>query len=70
MKTNINEEVARQIKAIGKDLIKKAEDISNDLENVTQITIFSTIESGKITNYDVTKNYSVKDFIHYKNNKE
>lgn len=70
MKININEEVARQIKAIGEDLIKRAEDISKDLENVTQITIFSIIEDGTITNYDVTKNYSVKGFIHHKNSEE
>ena len=65
MKTNINEEVERCIKSIGEDLIKRAKDISNDLENVTTISINSIIESGSIINYDVTKNYSTQDYIHY-----
>lgn len=64
-KITINSEVARCIKSIGEDLIKRAEDIARDLDSVTDITIYSKIEGGKIINYDVNKNYSVKTFIHY-----
>lgn len=64
-KITINNEVAKCIKAIGQDLINKADDISNDLENVSSITIYSKIIGGDIINYDVTKNYCTKEFIDY-----
>lgn len=64
-KITINSEVARCIKSIGEDLIKRAEDITRDLDGVTDITIYSKIEAGKIICYDVEKSYSTKDFIHY-----
>lgn len=60
---NINEEVERCIKSIGEDLIKRASDIARDLERVTNISIYSRIESGTIINYDVTKNYIAMDYI-------
>lgn len=66
MKITINSEVAKCIKSIGQDLINRADDISNDLENVTSITIYSKIVGDKIINYDVTKNYHTKAFINYK----
>lgn len=64
MKT-INSEVAKCIKAIGKDLIKRADDISKDLDRVGTITISSIICGGEIINYDVNKNYHVEAFIDY-----
>lgn len=64
-KITVNSEVAKCIKAIGQDLINKADDISNDLENVSSITIYSKIIGGDIINYDVTKNYCPKEFIDY-----
>ena len=63
--TTINKEVERCVKSIGEDLIKRAEDISRDLENVHSISINSIIENGTIINYDVTKNYTTGDYIHY-----
>lgn len=61
----VNNEVAKCIKSIGQDLINRADDISNDLENVSSITIYSKIAAGEIVNYDVTKNYCPKEFIDY-----
>lgn len=53
----VKENVIESIKSIGQDLINRAEDISNDLDDVTSITIYSRIENGVVINYDVTKNY-------------
>ena len=61
----INTEAERCIKSIGEDLIKRAGDISRDLENVTTISIKAVIDGGTIINYDVTKNYTTGDYIHY-----
>lgn len=60
-----NSEVAKCIKAIGQDLINRADDISNDIKDVSSITIYSKIVGGDIINYDVTKNYCTKEFINY-----
>lgn len=64
-KMTINNEVAKCIKAIGQDLINRADDISNDIKDVSSITIYSKIVGGDIINYDVTKNYCTKEFINY-----
>lgn len=48
------------IKAIGKDLIDRAEDICNDLTRVSSITIQAGIKLLEIVNYDITKKYSPK----------
>lgn len=61
----VNSEVAKCIKAIGQDLIDRADDISNDVKNVVSITIYSKIVGEEIMNYDVTKNYYMKEFIDY-----
>ena len=45
--------------AIGQDLIKRAEEISSDLEHVGSITIHAELNPTEIVNYDVTKNRSV-----------
>lgn len=68
--TTINKEVERCIKSLAKDLSKRAKDISKDLDRVRTISINAIIEGGSIINYDVNKNYSVEDFIHYENIKE
>ena len=67
MEKTINTEVAKCIKAIGEDLIKRADDISRDLDRVRSIDIRSTIECGSIINYDVNKNYALEVFIDYEN---
>ena len=67
MGKTINSEVSKCIKAIGQDLINRADDISKDLKRVRNIEIKSTICNGEIINYDVNKNYIVEAFIDYKN---
>lgn len=52
-----NDKTEDCIKAIGESLIKKAKDISNDIDNVTSITIHANISYDEIVNFDVTKNY-------------
>lgn len=64
-KKTINSEVSKCIKAIGEDLIKRADDISRDLDHVATISISSVIQGGEIINYDVNKNYNVEAFIDY-----
>lgn len=49
------------IKALGEDLINRAEDICNDLKRVASITIYANIGPEKVVNFDVTKNYDVKN---------
>lgn len=66
----INEEVSRCIKSIGQDLINRADDIARDIKQVTSIEIKARINREEIINYDVTKNYIIKDYIHYDNVKK
>ncbi len=51
------ENVKKSIIAIGKELIKRAEDIANDLKLVANIEIYAKLTPDEITNFDVTKNY-------------
>ena len=44
--------------AIGQELIKRAEDITNDLEEVKSITIYAQLNPDEIVNFDITKNYT------------
>lgn len=61
----VNTEVERCIKSIGFDLVDRAKDISNDLKRVSTIDINAKICAGEIINYDIIKNYTVLDCIHY-----
>lgn len=65
VRKTINSEVAKCIKAIGEDLIKRADDISRDLDRVATISINSVIQGGEIINYEVNKNYNVEAYIDY-----
>lgn len=51
------ESTEKAIKAIGEELIRKAADISNDIENVTSIEIKAKITLDEVVNVDVVKNY-------------
>jgi predicted nucleotide-binding protein len=52
-KENIN----KGIKAIGQELISRADEISNNIENVNAITINAVLTPAEIVNFDITKNY-------------
>ena len=51
------EDVKKGIIAIGQELIRRADDITNDLERVTTITIHSVLSHDEFVNLDVSKNY-------------
>lgn len=44
--------------AIGEELIKRADDITRDLERVSSISIYALLEPDKRINFDITKNYT------------
>lgn len=44
--------------ALGQELIRRAEDITNDIENVISISVYANINPGEIVNFDITKNYA------------
>lgn len=54
--------VKKSIIAIGQELIKRADDITNDLEFVSNIEINAklTLDEIEITNFDIKKNYIAK----------
>lgn len=52
------EAVKNGIIAVGQELIRRAEDISNDIEHVTSITIYARLDPAEVVNFDITKNYT------------
>ncbi len=57
--TNVHnkQDTENAIKAIGEELIRQAQDISREIDNVTSITIDAKITPDEIVNVNVTKNY-------------
>ena len=51
------ENVKKSIIAIGQELIKRAEDITNDIEFVQNIEINAKLTVDEVTNFDIKKNY-------------
>lgn len=51
------ENVKKSIIAIGQELIKRADDITNDLKFVTNIEINANLTPYEITNFDINKKY-------------
>ena len=58
IKVQGKENAIKSIKAIGQNLIERAEEICNDLDNVRNITIYANLTPGEICSFDVTKNYA------------
>lgn len=62
--------VKKHIIEIGQDLINRAEEISNNIDNVRDITIYALLNPEEIVNYSVTKKYGVNAIIHDEDEKE
>lgn len=60
IKVNSKENCIQAIKEIGQELIDKAEDIANDVKNVTSIKIEANITADEIVVVNVTKQYAPK----------
>ena len=52
-----NESAKNGIIAIGQELIRRAEDITKDIDNVSSITIYAQMNPNEVVNFDITKNY-------------
>lgn len=57
MNVRNKESCVEAIKAIGQSIINRADDICNDLNRVSSITIHAHITPLEIVNFDITKNY-------------
>lgn len=62
--------VKEHIIEIGQDLIKRAEEISNNIDNVRDITIYAMLTPEDIVHYGVTKSYGVDAIIHDEEDKQ
>lgn len=51
------ENVNKAIKIIGEELIKRADNITRDIDNVATITIKAVLTPTEILNFDIVKNY-------------
>ncbi len=57
LKPTSKEKTKKSIIAIGQELIKRAADITNDLESVTNIEINAELTPDEITNFNIKKKY-------------
>ena len=56
--TPIGKENAKNsIIAIGQELIRRADDITNDLKFVANIEIYAKLTPEEVANFDIKKNY-------------
>lgn len=51
------ENVKKAIIAIGQELIKRADDITNDIKFVANIEISAKLTPDEVTNFNIKKNY-------------
>lgn len=51
------ENVKEAIIAIGQELIKRADDITNDIKFVANIEISAKLTPDEVTNFNIKKNY-------------
>lgn len=57
LKPTSKENAKKSIIAIGQELIKRADDITNDLEFVANIEISAKLTPDEVTNFSINKNY-------------
>lgn len=57
IRTHDKESAKKNIIAIGQELIKRADDITNDLDKVIEIKIVASLKYDEIANFDIIKNY-------------
>ena len=57
LKPTSKENTKKSIIAIGQELIKRADDITNDLKFVSNIEINANLTPHEITNFDIKKKY-------------
>lgn len=57
LKPTSKEKTKKSIIAIGQELIKRAADITNDLESVANIEINAKLTPDEVTNFNIKKNY-------------
>lgn len=57
LKPNSKENAKKSIIAIGQELIKRADDITNDLKFVANIEISAKLTPDEVTNFNIKKNY-------------
>lgn len=55
-----DKDLEKWVKAIGQNIIDKAEDIGRDTNKVRTVTIYACITPEEILNFDITKNYGVE----------
>lgn len=56
---NEKNDLENWVKAIGKNIMDRAEDIGRDTKRVRTVTIYACITPDEILNFDITKNYGV-----------
>ena len=57
IQTHDKESLKKNIIAIGQQLIKRADDITNDINKVTEVKITASLKYGEVANFEITKNY-------------
>lgn len=55
--TNRKRKCKKAIIAIGQELIKRADDITNDIKFVANIEISAKLTPDEVTNFNIKKNY-------------
>ena len=56
----IGDNIEDAIKAIGETIINKASEIAKDIEDVSKISICSSIEPDKVVDVEISKTYYIK----------
>ena len=58
-KEKVEQNIKEIITAIGQNIIDRADEVSKNCENVSEITISANITPNKVANYSINKTYYV-----------